>query len=130
MHKDIALGLVCLAAFALALMYVAQAPRFDREQEDLTIEVLRKLLRADLPQGIAAVDEVIRSARGPSGARTTMRSMSLLAEVNDPAIESALHAYTWADAKLVRLHAAKLLERVGSKASALRKPDSSSSKVR
>jgi hypothetical protein len=85
----------------------------DRAQEELTIEVLRKLLESDLQAGIAAVDRVIASARGPSGARAVMRSMSLLAEVDDPVIKQTLYGYCRSDSKLVRLHAAKLLEQRG-----------------
>lgn len=199
MHKDIALGLACSAAFALAVvLYVSAPPRFDRErsaggsarpeprahavehgvasssarprtdavsgpavrlstrpwagdsngkqsaagaagagavaapqarhsmrdrsqsteeraQEERTVQALRRLLASDLRGGIAEVDQVIESARGP-GARTAMRCMSLLAEVDDPAVDPALHEYTQADSKLVRLHAAKLLERRGDQA--------------
>jgi hypothetical protein len=187
MHRDIALGLLCLAAFGLAVIYVSQAPRFERErsareiarleqrtralelrvaslsaqqrpvsswgsgpvivapagrpvdkiskpdslmgaagsraaptlvrpvvaaevQEELAVKVLRKLLATDQQQGIAAVDDAVTSARGLNAARGAMRSMSVLAEVDDPAIDRALRGYTRAESELVRLHAAKLLE--------------------
>jgi HEAT repeat protein len=82
----------------------------------LALKVLRRLLASNLQEGVAAVDEVVSSARALKDTRTAMRSMSMLAEVNDPVTERALRAYTHAEAQLVRLHAAKLLERRGDKA--------------
>jgi hypothetical protein len=90
--------------------------RQDRTNEELSVHVLRKLLDTDLEQGLAAIDEIVTSARGPSSARTVMRSMSLLAEVDDPATERALYAYSRGEAMLSRLHASKLLEQRGDKA--------------
>ena len=187
MYKDIALGVSCLAALALALLYIGQAPKLEREraarevarleqraralerhiatlssqsgdvasidpvspgwgaaqqegtlpatalgadagsvpgapdrlrhtpQDEITGIVLRKLLETDLPQGIAAVDEIVKSARGTPGARTVLNCLSQLAENHDPAVETALRSYTHAESRLLRLHAAKLLEQRGDK---------------
>jgi hypothetical protein len=81
--------------------------------EEMTLQVLRRLASVDRAQAIAAVDELVASARAPSTLRTAMLSMALLAETDEPAIDRALWRYGRAESRLLRLHAAKLLERRG-----------------
>jgi hypothetical protein len=90
-------------------------------QEELTLHAARTLLEVDLEQGLSAVSQIVTTARGARAAHTAMAALSLLAEHDgpthaDPAIDQALHEYAEADSQLVRLHAAKLLERRGDEA--------------
>ena len=88
----------------------------DAAQDEVALQLLRRLISVDRKQGIAAVDQMVASARGPSAIRTAMLGMSELVElvdVDDPAIDGALRAYGRAEPRLLRLHAAKLLGRPG-----------------
>jgi len=85
-------------------------PIADISRED--IPALRQLLKTDLQNGIALIDEVVNTS-DPNGPGAAMRGLSVLAEVPGPVVDEALRKYTAGPATLLRAHAANLLQRRG-----------------
>lgn len=91
---------------------VAQRPPADWGEDPAT-HMLRRLIERGLARGIDATDRLVRSASGLSEKRGAMRAMSVLSEVDDPAVDEALRRYTHAESGLLRVHAAMILKRRG-----------------
>jgi hypothetical protein len=91
----------------------AQAQQGDPSSTASKLQTLRHLLETDRALAVANVDELIASAEGLSSKVFAMRCMSLLAEVRDAVSDAALQRYTHGKSGLLRLHAAKLLQRRG-----------------